>query len=247
MESNALTGMDVADGPRIVTDRSCKSSGSNKGSLEANTARSHTARSMRHDSPMSGNETDRGIKSTMTTPNRSQDNLAATVTSGIHTPMHRLATSSRLEPLPDIQQSIDLLNRNSINDLNLSLHQHNDTVGGGGGQGQGQGPPRNVLQQTIKGLDHEEVDVHNKTPLSLPNETTNNNMHHISQKPHNDLRRSSKQKHGNGYSEKVGLLHLLVVDDSGMSRKMLSRVIHPFMTLYTLYCLYYFMNKHRQL
>ena len=75
-------GIGGADGPRIGTGRSGKSSGSNKGSEVADTGRSHTARSLRHESPLTAavaaaavNDTERGAKKQLS-PTKSLDNLA---------------------------------------------------------------------------------------------------------------------------------------------------------------------------
>ena len=77
LESNALAGSGGGAEVRISTSRSGKSSGSNKGSDAADTARPHTARSMqRHDSPLvSGHDTGRGIKKALT-PSQSIGDLA---------------------------------------------------------------------------------------------------------------------------------------------------------------------------
>ena len=139
-------------------------------------------------------------------------------------------SGTRLQPLPDIRESIELLNKSSFKEeLSLSHDQYNINAGrvrggsaGSGdsshsnvvtvrGEGQGRTPRGNVLHQQYKGSDKSDQD-HKK----------NHSHAHHSEKSSNGLRGSKKV--GSGHNDKVGALHLLVVDDSGMSRKMLSRV-----------------------
>ena len=121
-----------------------------------------------------------------------------------------------MQPLPDIHKSIDLLRESSVDELSVSRRDNNNHSGGGG---QGRSLPGNVLQRTNKGSDRDrdrDENDNNKKDFSVPSEATSSSNYH----------RSSKQGKSGYNKGKVALLHLLVVDDSGMSRKMLSRVMN---------------------
>ena len=152
-------------------------------------------------------------------------------------------------PFPGIQNSLKLLRASGDSDegdLFPPPHQYQTSpfpqnskhhLGGGGGKSgdgshvvvvtaevQGRTPRGNVLQQVSKGSDKDNDHDNELSTTRKDSGKNDKKIMPLSSEATTSGNLVSNKKVGSGYNDKVGSLHLLVVDDSGLSRRMLARV-----------------------